>query len=360
MKKIIVSVTNDLVTDQRVAKVCNSLQEDGFEVILVGRKLHNSLPVHRKYKTKRFSLLFNRGFLFYASYNITLFFWLFFTKKDILLSNDIDTLLPNLWISKIQRKKLVFDSHELFSEIPELVDRPRVKKVWQKLESYLIPQLKNCYTVCNSIAKIYKKKYGVNFKVVRNFPEKRDTFKKILPFTTDKKIILYQGALNLGRGLELIIKTMSLLEGYILVIAGSGDIEKELHQQVTDNNLTNKIIFLGKLSPKELHKITPNASIGISLEENLGLNYRYALPNKIFDYIQASVPILVSDLPEMKQIVLDYNVGEIVYNRTPKALAFQIQNFCTNNYSDNLKKAKNKLIWNNEKPVLTSIFNNLD
>ena len=106
MKRIIVSVTNDLVTDQRVDKTCDVLTEIGFEVILVGRKLKNSLPIHRKYSTKRFRLVFNKGILFYAEYNTRLFLFLLFSRKSFLFSNDLDTLLPNYLISKIQKKKL--------------------------------------------------------------------------------------------------------------------------------------------------------------------------------------------------------------------------------------------------------------
>lgn len=359
MSKVIVSVTNDLATDQRVAKACNSLHKNGFEVILVGRKLQNSLPINRNYSTKRFNLFFNKGFLFYAEYNFRLFCWLLFTQKDILLSNDLDTLLPNFLVSKLQRKKLVFDSHELFTEVPELVNRPFVKNVWTRLERWIYPKLKNAYTVCTSIADIYNTKYSTNFKVVRNIPIKKETVKGNLPFETDKKIILYQGALNLGRGLDLMISSMEFLDNFIFVIVGSGDIETDLKQQVSNNNLQEKVKFLRRLSPEELQKITPNASVGISLEEDLGLNYRFALPNKIFDYIQAEVPVLVSDLPEMKQIVLDYNVGEIATKRTPKKIAKHIKSITTSNYSLELQKAKKELVWTNEEQVLLSVFKNL-
>ena len=115
MKRILISVTNDLATDQRVHKVCETLQEFGFEILLIGRKLPNSLPVNRNYKTTRMNLIFNKGFLFYTEYNLRLFLKLLFTKKDILLANDLDTLLPNFLISRIQNTKLVYDSHELFT-----------------------------------------------------------------------------------------------------------------------------------------------------------------------------------------------------------------------------------------------------
>ncbi|WP_397447428.1 glycosyltransferase [Polaribacter sp. R77954] len=356
MKKIIVSVTNDLTTDQRVAKVCNTLFNGGFDILLVGRTQKDSLPIQRDYPTKRLSLFFNKGFLFYAEYNFRLFFFLLFTKKNILLSNDLDTLLPNFLISKLQRKKLVYDSHELFPEVPELIHKPVVKKTWVSLEKFILPKLKNCYTVCKSIADFYDEKYLTHFKVIKNYPHLTNTQKGVFPFDKNqKKIILYQGAINVGRGLELMIETMQLLPNCYFVIVGKGDIDKKLKQLVTSKNINN-VKFLGKLTPETLLKITPHADLGISLEEDLGLNYKFALPNKIFDYIQAEVPIIISDLPEMKHIVLEYGVGEIVKNRTPENLANQIKELLEKDFLHQLKKAKKALIWEHQEKKLLSIF----
>ena len=360
MKKILISVTNDLSTDQRVDKVCTTLYKKGFEIVLIGRLQKNSIPINRNYKTKRIRFLFNNSFLFYAEYNFRLFFVLLFSKKDILLSNDLDTLLPNYLVSVLQRKKIVYDSHELFPEIPELVHKPFVKKCWSSLEASILPKLKNNYTVCGSIAEFYHKKYNTNFKTIINLPREKEIQLGIFPFNTkDQKIILYQGAINIGRGLELMIKTMPFLEHTLLVIIGDGDIYDELKQKVVENNLNNCIYFLGKISPVKLHKLTPLVDLGVSVEEDLGLNYRYALPNKIFDYIQAEVPILVSDLPEMKQIVLNYKVGEIVKSRNPKELATQIKKLLEKDFSTELKKAKKELIWEHQEEKLLSIFNHL-
>jgi glycosyltransferase involved in cell wall biosynthesis len=360
LKKVIVSLTNDISTDQRVAKVCATLMQNNFEVLLIGRKLKSSIPLKRAYKTKRFHLLFNTGFLFYAEYNLRLFCYLLFTKKDLLLANDLDTLLPNYLISKLQNKKIVFDSHELFPEIPELVHRPKVKKVWLALEKYILPKLKNNYTVCNSIAAFYKNKYHSNFTTIKNLPSKKEVKKGAFPFDTKgKKIILYQGALNVGRGIELMIETMRFLENHVLVLIGDGDIYQTLKDTVFAEALGNKVFFLGKILPKELHKLTPLADIGLSLEEDLGLNYRFALPNKIFDYIQAEVPILISNLPEMSQVISAYNVGEIVKDSTPEKLAKQIKKILEKEYTKELKLAKSALTWEQQEAQLVALFQNL-
>lgn len=360
MQKIIVSVINDLSTDQRVDKVCNSLLKMGYEVLLVGRKYKNSLPILKPYKTKRLKLVFNSGFLFYAEYNFRLFFFLLFSKKDILLANDLDTLMSNFLVSKIQQKKIVYDSHELFTEIPELINRQKIKNIWLIIERWIFPKLKNVYTVNHSIAKFYSKKYGVNVKYIKNFPYYKNIEIVDPAFNSKgKKIIIYQGAINIGRGIELLIETIKSLDNYMLLIVGDGDIIQQLKSTVKAQKLENKVIFLGRINPDMLRKITPVAEIGFSVEENLGLNYHYALPNKIFDYIQAEIPIIVSDLPEMKQIVLNYKVGEILEKRTPEELVKLIKKVESKNYSVALKAAKKELTWESEEQKLFKIFKNL-
>ena len=364
MKRIIVSVTNDLTTDQRVHKVCTSLQNMGFGIVLVGRRLPNSKVLDRLYKTIRMRLWFNKGFLFYAEYNIRLFFKLFFTKKHILLSNDLDTLLPNFLISKLFRIPLVYDSHELFTEVPELINRLKTQKFWQRIEKIILPKLNNCYTVSNSIANYYKNAYYSDFKIIRNLPYRIKTNSaSAFPFDIkDNKVILYQGALNKGRGLELIINAMPFIDNALLVIIGDGDIKNKIKQLIKQKNLLEKVILISRITPDELCKITPLADLVISLEEDLGLNYRYALPNKLFDYIQANIPVLVSDLVEMKEIVLKYKVGEIVADRNPKAIAKQITVMLEkhkNKYQEHLKTAAKILTWQNESKILTSIFSDL-
>jgi len=361
LKRIVISVTNDLTTDQRVEKTCEALSEIGYDVVLVGRKLKTSLPIQKNYKTVRFRLLFNKGFLFYAEFNIRLFIFLLFTKKNLLFSNDLDTLLPNYLLSLLQQKTLVFDSHELFSEIPELVTKPRIKNFWLYLEKKLIPKLKNVITVSNSIKNHYLNLYGVSATVVRNIPKIQKIEPKEFDVNTDeKKIILYQGAVNIGRGIELMIDTMPLLDKYLFIVIGDGDILKELKEKVKLQNLNNKVKFLGKKSPEELKKLTLSASIGMSLEEDLGLNYRYALPNKVFDYLHANIPVIIADLPEMRALIEKYSIGEILTERSPEVLAKIIKQMTTKSYKKELAMAKEKLNWSKEKKKLTSIFFKLD
>ena len=332
MKHIIISVTNDISTDRRVLKVARSWHDKGYEVLLVGRRLKNSQPLLLPFKYKRLRFLFNRSALFYAAYNIRLFFLLLFSKVDIMLANDTDTLIANYLASKIRRKKLIFDAHELFPEVPELAHRPKVKQVWEKIENWIFPHLKHCYTVCQPIADYYNKKYNINMQVVRNVPHYSQPFGEKLLDYSGRKIILYQGALNVGRGLEWIIDAMPLVNNAVFVIIGDGDIANHLKEKVSKLNLNNKVFFLGSISGSELHKYTPSADLGVCLLKNRGLNYYYSLPNRIFDYLHAGVPVLATNFPEISNIVKTYNTGILINKYEPKYLAEVINNFFTQKF----------------------------
>ena len=363
MKKVSLSVINDLVTDNRVHKVAISLQKMGFEPVLIGRLLPESSDVNRDYQTHRMKLLFRKGAMFYLEYNLRLFFFLLKCKVDIFVSNDLDTLPANYLASRIKRKPLIYDSHEYFTEVPELIGRPIVKSIWTWLEKLLVPKVDAAYTVCDSIAEVYCDLYKVDFKVVRNLPvcSKLEKMEHQEKAGVEPKVVLYQGALNLGRGIESAIRAMQFLDGAELWLAGDGDITSRLQEMVYELNLDKKVKFLGRLPLHDLHEVTCQADLGISLEEDLGLNYRFALPNKLFDYIQAGVPVLVSNLPEMKRIVEQYKIGVIAETHQRKELAGLMKAALFDQekrlvWEQNLPRAAAELCWENEEKVLQDIY----
>ncbi|MEZ4937398.1 MAG: glycosyltransferase [Crocinitomicaceae bacterium] len=367
-KRALVSVTNDLYTDQRVHKVCMFLHENGFEVKLIGRHRKNSPEMdHRPYQWRRLNVLFDKGPLFYAFYNIFLFFYLLIQKKDVLVSNDLDTLLPNYLVSKICRKKLVYDSHELFTEVPELVSRPNVQRVWLKIEEAIFPKLKNVITVNESIAQIYKEKYHVDVKVVRNIASKRNVIplktKKDLGIPENKFIVLLQGAwINMDRGGEELLDAFKLLnDKFFLVIAGGGDVIELLKKRTQEYQLMDKVKFFPKMPYDELCQITVHADLGVSLDKNTNMNYQFSLPNKLFDYIHSGVLVLVSDLVEIKRIVQQYQVGEIIEEVSPEKIAEAIQKIASDSIQYqkmklNTQRASEELNWENETKVLEEIY----
>lgn len=361
MQKVILSVINDLSTDNRVHKVATTLINNNYEVTLVGRKLPNSFDLERNYSTHRFSLLFTKGPFFYIEYNIRLFVYLLFKKADILVSNDLDTLLANYMVSVIRSKKIIYDSHEYFTEVPELQNRKIVKKIWLLLEQFIVPKLKRTYTVSESIADILNQKYNADFKVIKNFPNYIENRKQLNIFESDKKIIIYQGALNVDRGIELVIKAMKFIDNAIFVIIGDGDITQHLKNLANSEGVAEKVSFIGKVPFEKLSSYTQSADLGISLEDDSNMNYHYSLPNKLFDYIQARLPVLVSNLPEMKKIVQDYNIGQVLMSREIENVASIITNMLNdaqkqNEWKQNLQKAAKELCWEKQEELLLSIY----
>lgn len=360
MIKIILAVTNDVVTDNRVHKIASTLSGNGYEVTVVGRRFLSSQHIlGRSYEIFRFRLWFNKTALFYANYNIRLFFYLLMKKCDIIVSNDLDTLLACKLASKIRKKVLVFDSHELFTEVPELVNRPVIRKIWYLLEKALLPHVRLGYTVSAPIQEYYKRKYNCDFELIRNVSSYCEgiIFKKF----PKEIIIVYQGAVNVGRGLELMLAAMQHIDNAKLWVVGNGDILDKLKDLSVKLGVQEKVIFFGRVLIDNLPKYSTQAHIGISLEEDLGLNYRYALPNKLFDYIQSRIPVIVSDLPEMRAIVEKYKIGMVLKERYPEKLAQTINNiiedsdFC-NQLSQNLEHAARDLCWQNEEEKIIKLY----
>ena len=361
--KVVLTVTNDIATDNRLHKIASTLLMNGYEVTVVGRLLKHSPQVNdRDYKVRRLKLWFKRGPLFYINYNLVLFFYLVKNRYKVVVSNDLDTLLACYLSTKINKAVLVFDSHEYFTGVPELVDRNFVRGIWKALEKWLIPKLKYAYTVSGMIANKYFEEYKIDFKIIRNAGTFRfDNEFEMEKDETEKQTIIYQGVLNKGRGLETMIEAMKYIDNCNLQIIGDGDIEEELHRLVNYFGLASRVHFLGRLPHKELWQYTHKADLGISLEEDLGENYRFALPNKLFDYIQARIPVLVSDLPEMKNVVDTYQIGEIAIYREPELIAEQIKRMLSDTekrsvWKTNLELAARELCWQREEEKLIQLF----
>lgn len=359
--KAIVSVINDLVTDRRVHKTCMLLTENGYDVTLVGRVLPNSLPLgERPYKTHRMQLRFISGPAFYAEFMLSLASFLKKQNPDLLVANDLDTLRPNYKLAKKRNIPLIYDSHEIFCEVPELQHTPVKKKIWESLEKSIVPKLQYCITVNQSIANWFNEKYKTDFKVVRNIPDKinveRIKTREELNLPHDRKIILLQGAgINVQRGAEEAVEAMKYVEHAILLIIGGGDAYESLKLKVESLKLEDRVTMMGKMRPEELYHYTCNADIGLSLDKDTNINYRYSLPNKIFDYVAAGVPVLASPLTEIASFIHKYKVGVCIESHEPQHIA-EMMNYMLSapEYSQwkaNTRIASEENSWDNEKKV---------
>lgn len=358
--RILCCVTNDLCYDQRMRRICGSLSTAGYRVTLIGRKRRQSMPIEAmSFGQERINCPFEKGFLFYAFFNLQLFVKLIFKPCEAICAVDLDTLLPALLAAKLKRVKLIYDAHEYFTEVPELVGRPFVKKIWSMLASFAIPKTDLAYTVGPALAKIFKERYHKAFGVIRNLPLPQET-RETIPH--DSPILLYQGMLNEGRGLEYLIEAMHFLPGQVrLLIAGEGDLSLQLRAQVNSAGLESRIQFLGMLKPEVLSALTGKATIGLNLLENKGLSYYYSLANKAFDYIQAGLPSIQMAFPEYQNLQQEWEVFALLHGLEPQNIASTILGLLNNpekmqELRDNCHRAAKALHWKAEEKVLLQYY----
>jgi glycosyltransferase involved in cell wall biosynthesis len=302
-KKIILTVSNDLTYDQRMQRICRSLAGAGYEVELVGRERDSSAPLaNEPFKQTRLKCWFNKGKLFYIEYNLRLISYLRSQEFDAACAIDLDTIAA-VYMAGNKTTKLIYDAHEYFTEVPEVLRRNSVRKVWQWVEETFVPRFDLAYTVSPKLAELFSIKYRKPFHVIMNAPvlSNSSVTRHPTPVT-----LLYQGALNEGRALEHLIEAMQGINAKLL-LAGQGDLSNELRALAKRLNIETKVQFLGYLKPDELRKITAQATIGINVLENKGLSYYYSLSNKFFDYIHALVPQICIDFPEYRKINDEYN-----------------------------------------------------
>ena len=395
------AVTNDLLTDQRVDRSCRALKEAGYDVTLIGRRLPESAKLEeREYRCVRMRLLFRRSAWFYAEYNLRLLLRLLVTPADAFYANDSDTLLACCWAARLRRRtsagdkvKLLFDAHELFPDVPELVDKPRVRRVWQWVERRCLPRVDAAFTVSQSVAEEYKRRYGVEMTVVRNLPLKIENGKlKIERHTPvfdhpskegtlphpdnsqfsilNSQLILYQGAVNVGRGVREMTDVMGRLPQCRLVVAGDGDLLEEMKTYAATLSWTDRIVFLGRVCPEELHTLTAKADLGVCLLEDLGQSYRCALPNRVGDFAQAGVPLVATGFVEIRRVLEEYGIGtptepcpqmkegkayEQYLDRLADTIAETLHRWQTMPSEERERRfarARKELCWENEKKIL--------
>lgn len=320
MKRLVCTVTNDLSYDQRMIRICTSLAQAGYEVTLVGRKMRNSVPLREQpFRQKRLSGFFNKGKGFYIEYNIRLFFYLIISKIDIICAIDLDTILPCYGVSVMKGIPRVYDAHELFCEMKEVVTRPRIYRLWKRVERFAVPRFKAGYTVNQPIAEAFKEMYGVNYEVIRNVPVLRPL---AIPVKKEK-YILYQGTVNEGRSFETLIPAMKQVEAK-LIICGDGNFMEQVKELVAIHGLEERVIFKGRILPHELPDYTVNAWIGVTLFENKGLSNYYSLANRFFDYLQAGIPQLGVDYPVYQEINNQYPIAVLINDLSPDIIAGQL------------------------------------
>lgn len=341
-------------------RICTSLAEAGYGVTLIGRRWANTPAlVPRPFAQKRLYCFTRTGKLSYLEYNLRLFFYLLFKKADAVCAIDLDTILPFYYISKLKRLPRVYDAHELFCEMKEVVTRPAVYRVWKWVEKHTVPHFKYGYTVNEAIAAEFNRLYQVQYEVVRNVPVLHPITIPVKP----EKYILYQGAVNEGRSFETLIPAMKYVNAR-LIICGDGNFMENARQLVQEHGLQEKVIFKGKILPAELRQYTLNAWAGVTLFENNGMNNYHSLGNRFFDYLHAGLPQLCVNYPAYSIINNRYQIAVLINDLSPETIAGGLNELLNNiklynQLQQNCLQAREAINWQQEEKKLLEFYKNI-
>ena len=342
-KCITLFTINDVWFDQRMQKVADELCKRGYEVTWFARKKSETTSEHNfNFKTYRVQFLFNKGIFFYLEYAIRQFLYLLSNKNtEIVWCCDPDTLTGIYLINLFKKKKFIYDSHEFFCETPEFQNKFIRKKIWKTVERWGVNHSVLNITVASNLGKKLEQVYGKPFRVLMNTPL---SFEDFIPVQREK-IIIYQGVLNKGRGLECAIDAMRSLPDYHLWICGEGDLSDQLRRKSYG---MNNVTFFGLLKPDDLNRKTKKAKFGLNLLDLKSQSYYYSLANKFFDYAASGVVSINSPGIEYLTLEKQYHHSLILEKLEPEMLVSLINNTPQqqiNNMADNGLKMVRDNLW---------------
>lgn len=374
-KRVISIVLNPFLNDSRVLKENRSIQKAGFDVTVVAlhekdlfeNEIVQELPVYRVKlrsrrwpKSKIFQVFKYLEFLLRVTFKYR-------NKTDIVHCNDLNTLSIGFLIKKLSKSqiKIVYDAHEYETERNGLAGISKRLNKW--LEKSLICYADQVITVSESIANEYSRLYLIkkphlvlNCPVFSDITDK-DYFRETLKIRPNQNIYLYQGGLSKGRGIDILLDAFSSFDddNNVLVCMGYGPLEKHIQEQSRQHRT---IFFHPAVLPDILLNYTASADYGISFIEDTCLSYRYCLPNKLFEYLMAGLPVLTSNLHEMKRLVDTQQLGVVAEENNVEGLITAIQASLELDYQDikrNVEKARKHFCWEEQEKILLGLYRGL-
>lgn len=345
--------------DTRASNLYQSLHKLKFNVSVISFDWLKRENLNQNENFKIFPL--KRGkfnFFFYAKYFFIATRELLKFNPDFIFAEDLYSLPISIIFGKLKKNKVVYDSREIYSHIGGLSKKILLQNFLSSIEKIFISKVNVVVTTGELDAEYLKNKYEMkNIIVIRNLPLYKTPQNPInynqLFNLQSKKILIYQGVILHGRGLKIIFEIMKYLNDYVLIILGDGDHLEFYKNLALKLKIEKQVFFLGRIPQENLINYTAGADLGLSLIENISLSYYYALPNKLFEYIMAGVPSIVSNLPQMKEIVEKYNVGKVVEIDKHHDIINVIKEICENpdtksSLKNNCLKAAYELNWEKE------------
>jgi glycosyltransferase involved in cell wall biosynthesis len=380
MLDVYMFVLNNVKYDARVKKEALALSQK-YKVTIIGIKQEASDTTNfsiQNIKVHLLSLYFKKilpknviGWFFkYIELIIRVNLYLLFKSVNIIHAHNLDALFPISALAKIKRCCLVYDSHELFTEMSGKRDN-LINKLWFRIEKYLLNKVDVVIAANRSRAEIMHKEYGAVKmpEVILNVPTKQQDkaqdnklfeYLKENNISNDNKIIIYQGGISKARNIDVLIKSIKFWQpGSLLFLIGPilNTEKSELEQLI---NREARVIYHPPVNSDILPHYTKFADIGIIIYANDSRNNYYCAPNKLYEYIFSSIPVCGSNLPEIKKVIYKYKVGEIFEDSNPESIATAINKILSNFENYNKKEIFTKITeevnWEKQADKLLSIY----
>lgn len=322
------------------------------------RKQRRTIRQSIKHSLRKAFILVDKGFI-----NLCFFYFAWKMKADVYHAHDLNTALPAYIAARLRRARYIYDAHEIST------DRVgwKNKRLWKFIEKRIIRNADGFITTNTSRADFFKKEYGIHqVTVVRNVPEYRECreskrIRSQLGIASQVSVLLYQGGLQPDRGLEMMVDVMRDIPDAVMVFIGEGKLRSALEEKIARLHLENRVKLLGRVPMEELLSYTASATIGLQLLRNTCLNHYTACSNKLYEYLMAELPVVASDFPELRKVVVDEGVGLVVNPDDRDAVVNSIYKLLNdemlyNKCRKNARQAKRKYQWSLEEHNLLSLY----
>ncbi len=348
-------------------RTAETLLTSGARVTLVGRKRRSSKPLaiaslenEARCTLTRLKCFFDSGPLFYLEYNLRLFLYLMRTPDIFAVTAcDPDTLAAFIAVRKFRSIRMIYDAHEYFTEVPELEGHPVKKRIWSLIERTGVRLADVRYTVNASLAGLLSRRYGADFEMVHNFPGKLGALRSVHALHQPIRLF-YQGALNEGRGLEVLVRSMTHIPDARLTIIGEGVMRPVIEREIEIAGVTDRVELLGFITPDRLYEMVNDMDVSFNLLDSRSLNYYYSSGNKFFDAARMCIPQITMDFPEYRRFNDMYEVAilipELSIDGVVKALQILRQADTYQRLRANCKKVASEWHWQKNEATLQRIY----
>lgn len=330
--QVVFALTGEVWRNSRALRQLRALRDAGYrvEVLTLGSG-EGSLEVEAGLRSHPLPVPPGRGIRFFTAIHRQFREAALHLPAPVYHASDLYVLAAMHAAARRHGGALVYDARELYPHVAATAGRPWVSWAWQQVEGRFIRHADLVLTVSGSIADHLSRQYHLPPPLVLYNTPPRQTVARTsllrdrLGIDPGKALVLHQGQLRPQRGCERLVAAMPSVERAVLVFLGDGPLRAALEQQVQQLRLQERVRFLDPVPPEALLPMTASADVGVTLLEDTCLNHRYALPNKLFEYLMAGLPVLASDLPEMRRVVSGYDVGVVVDPQDIPALAAMLQ-----------------------------------